>query len=77
MEALGSEPFLHRLLEAFDSALGLRVVGVAVLLGDAFQVLVLAALFTIGCDKLIGPDEAALAGEERDEIEAARRESLT
>jgi hypothetical protein len=40
---------------------------------------VLAALFTIGCDKLIGPDEAALADEQRDEGEvAARREdSLT
>jgi hypothetical protein len=40
---------------------------------------VLAALFTIGCDKLIGPDEAALAGEERDEDElgARREESLT
>jgi hypothetical protein len=38
---------------------------------------VLAALFTIGCDKLIGPDEAAMADQERDEIEAVRRESLT
>ena len=38
---------------------------------------VLAALFTIGCDKLIGPDEAAMADEKRDEMEAARRESLT
>ena len=37
---------------------------------------VLAVLFTIGCDKLIGPDEPALAGEERDEDETARRESL-
>jgi hypothetical protein len=38
---------------------------------------VLAALFTIGCDKIIGPDEPALAGEERDEAEALRQESLT
>jgi hypothetical protein len=40
---------------------------------------VLAVLFTIGCDKLIGPDETALAGEERDdgELEARREESLT
>ena len=40
---------------------------------------VLAVLFTIGCDKIIGPDEPALEGEERDEDEvAARREdSLT
>ena len=36
---------------------------------------VLAALFVIGCDKLIGPDEVALAGE-RDEDPAAERESL-
>ena len=41
--------------------------------------IVLAVLFTIGCDKLIGPDEAALAGEERDEDElgARREDSLT
>jgi hypothetical protein len=38
---------------------------------------VLAALFVIGCDKLIGPDEAALAGQELERDEAARRESLT
>jgi hypothetical protein len=38
---------------------------------------VLAALFTIGCDKLIGPDEAALTEEEHDEDGAVRRESLT
>ena len=39
----------------------------------------LAVLFTIGCDKLIGPDEPALAGEERDEDElgARREDSLT
>ena len=30
---------------------------------------VLAMLFVIGCDKIIGPDEAALASEERDEDE--------
>ena len=36
---------------------------------------VLAALFTIGCDKLIGPDEVVLAGEERDEDETAGRGS--
>jgi len=37
----------------------------------------LAVLFTIGCDKIIGPDEPALAGEEEDDIEAARHmESL-
>jgi hypothetical protein len=29
---LGAEPFLHRLLEAFDFALGLRMVWLAVLL---------------------------------------------
>ena len=34
---------------------------------------VLAALFVIGCDKLIGPDEAALAAEERDEDELEAR----
>jgi hypothetical protein len=40
---------------------------------------VLAALFVIGCDKIIGPDDVALAGEERDEDElgARREESLT
>ena len=37
---------------------------------------VLAGLFVIGCDKLIGPDEVALAGEELGEDEAARREPL-
>ena len=31
---LGAQPLLHRLLEPFDLALGLRVVGLAVLLGD-------------------------------------------
>ncbi len=34
---------------------------------------VLAMLFVIGCDKIIGPDEAALAGEERDEDELGTR----
>jgi hypothetical protein len=40
---------------------------------------VLAALFVIGCDKIIGPDDVALAREERDEDElgARREESLT
>jgi len=38
---------------------------------------VLAALFVIGCDKLIGPDEAALAGQELEHDETTRRESLT
>jgi hypothetical protein len=43
---------------------------------------VLAVLFTIGCDKIIGPDEAALAGEELDDAEPGRsseerQESLT
>jgi hypothetical protein len=38
---------------------------------------VLAALFVIGCDKLIGPDDAALAGQELEQDETARRESLT
>jgi hypothetical protein len=40
---------------------------------------VLAALFVIGCDKIIGPDDVALAGEERDEDElgARREDSLT
>jgi hypothetical protein len=33
-EADVAEPFLQRLLEAFDLALGLWVVGLAVLLGD-------------------------------------------
>jgi hypothetical protein len=37
---------------------------------------VLAALFTIGCDKIIGPDEPALAGEERDEAEKVPQESV-
>ncbi len=41
---------------------------------------VLAALFVIGCDKLIGPDEVALASEDRededDAVGAARREAL-
>jgi hypothetical protein len=37
---------------------------------------VLAALFVVGSDKLIGPDEVALAGE-RDEDAAAEREPLT
>ena len=37
---------------------------------------VLAVLLVIGCDKLIGPDEVALAEQERDEAETARRESL-
>ena len=40
---------------------------------------VLAALFVIGCDKIIGPDDVALAGEERDEDELGSRQedSLT
>jgi hypothetical protein len=43
---------------------------------------VLAVLFTIGCDKIIGPDEPALADEEQDDAEAGRsgrqrQESLT
>ena len=40
---------------------------------------VLAVLFVIGCDRIIGPDEAALAGEERDEdgLGARQEESLT
>jgi hypothetical protein len=43
---------------------------------------VLAVLFTIGCDKIIGPDEPALAGEETGDAEPGRRpeerqESLT
>jgi hypothetical protein len=35
---------------------------------------VLAALMVIGCDKIIGPDDVALASEERDEdeLEAGR-----
>jgi hypothetical protein len=37
---------------------------------------VLAALFTIGCDKLIGPDEAALTDDEPSENEASRREPV-
>jgi hypothetical protein len=39
--------------------------------------IVLAALFTIGCDKIIGPDDVALAGEEGDELSPGRREPLT
>jgi hypothetical protein len=39
---------------------------------------VLAALFTIGCDKIIGPDEAGLAegeqGGSRDDLDDADRE---
>jgi hypothetical protein len=35
---------------------------------------VLAALFVIGCDKLIGPDEVALAEQERGENADAERE---
>jgi hypothetical protein len=38
---------------------------------------VLAVLFTIGCDKIIGPDEVAIADDERDEPRTARQESLT
>jgi hypothetical protein len=29
---------------------------------------VLAALFVIGCDKIIGPDEVAMGEEDRDEL---------
>ena len=36
---------------------------------------VLAALFTIGCDKIIGPDEAAM-GDDRDELESERDKAL-
>ena len=46
-----------------------------VLLMVAF--VVLAALFTIGCDKIIGPDDVALAGQEGDELSPGRRESQT
>ena len=40
---------------------------------------VLAVLFTIGCDKIIGPDDVALAAEEhdQDDLEAIRPEALT
>jgi hypothetical protein len=41
-----------------------------VLLMVAF--VVIAALFTIGCDKIIGPDEPALAEEERERSESDR-----
>jgi hypothetical protein len=37
---------------------------------------VLAALFTIGCDKIIGPDAPALAEAERDEDAADREKAL-
>jgi hypothetical protein len=37
---------------------------------------VLAALFTIGCDKIIGPDGPALAEEERERPEADREQVL-
>ena len=38
---------------------------------------VLAVLFVIGCDKIIGPDDVALAGEEgEDDLRAGRQESL-
>ena len=43
---------------------------------------VLAVLFVIGCDKIIGPDDVAMAGGDRDEdeggaLEATRPEALT
>jgi hypothetical protein len=38
---------------------------------------VLAALFVIGCDKLIGPDDVALAEQERGEDATAERELPT
>jgi len=43
---------------------------------------VLAVLFVIGCDKIIGPDEAAMADGDRDDgedgaITATRPEALT
>jgi hypothetical protein len=38
---------------------------------------VIGVLFTIGCDKIIGPDEPALAGAEQDDTENLRQESLT
>jgi hypothetical protein len=37
---------------------------------------VLAALFTIGCDKLIGPDEAAMGGENRDDLASEPERAL-
>lgn len=37
---------------------------------------VLAVLFTIGCDKIIGPDEAAMGAEDREEPQADRRGAL-
>jgi hypothetical protein len=37
----------------------------------------LAVLFTIGCDKIIGPDEPALAGEEGERAEQDREQALT
>ncbi len=49
-----------------------------VLLMIAF--VVLAALFTIGCDKIIGPDEAGLAegehGSSGEELDPAERERV-
>jgi hypothetical protein len=32
---------------------------------------VLAALFVIGCDKIIGPDDVAMGGEDEDRDESA------
>jgi hypothetical protein len=49
-----------------------------VLLMIAF--VVLAALFTIGCDKIIGPDEAALADQDRggsgEDVDQPEREQV-
>jgi len=36
---------------------------------------VLAALFAVGCDKIVGPDEPAMAGEEQDESWSSREEA--
>ncbi len=36
----------------------------------------LAALFTIGCDKIIGPDEAAMGDDDRDEPGSEREKAL-
>jgi len=37
---------------------------------------VLAMLFTIGCDKIIGPDEAAMGDDNRDQSEPEREKAL-
>jgi hypothetical protein len=37
---------------------------------------VIAVLFVIGCDKIIGPDEAAMGDDDRDEPGSDRQKAL-